>query len=204
MNGGPSALFILYMGGWIRPATLLALLASGCLPESEKSSSSSVPDGAPVVAGSGAWPLVYASGGHPVRALSLAPAEGGLEVEVETLANGHRVSMGLSALQADPALREVSRAHSVHMGLHPFFAHQNPELDTPLQRARSAGIPFASWGENIAAGQATAATVLADWLSSPGHKQNLERPDWTHHGVGYAYEASGGYHHYWTHSFRIP
>jgi uncharacterized protein YkwD len=84
----------------------------------------------------------------------------------------------------------------------PFFSHQNPEGDWPTQRARSAGIPFAGLGENIAAGQPTPADVFSAWLASDEHRANLENPAWTYQGVGYAYTSGGTLNHYWTHNFR--
>ncbi len=183
-------------------STAFLLALAGCPFEREKEADEPAPAGAPVTAGLGDWPLVYVSTGHPVTALTVSAATVGLESEVEGLANGYRVAAGLGSLQTDGALSALARAHSEHMILHGFFGHRNPEGDWPTERASSAGIPFASIGENIAAGQPTAQEVFAAWLASPSHKELLDRADWTHHAVGYAYTDVGGLNHFWSHEFR--
>lgn len=60
-----------------------------------------------------------------------------------------------------------------------------------------AGITYTTAGENIASGYPTASAVLAAWLSSPGHKANIENPNFTHHGTGLVGT-------YWTHVFIKP
>jgi uncharacterized protein YkwD len=46
-------------------------------------------------------------------------------------------------------------------------------------------ITYKTWGENIAAGQATPKEVVDAWMASPGHKANILREEFTHMGVGY-------------------
>jgi uncharacterized protein YkwD len=64
---------------------------------------------------------------------------------------------------------------------------------------KSFGINYRSAGENIAAGQTTAESVMKSWMNSPGHKKNILSPSFTHIGVGYA--KGGSYGHYWTQQF---
>ena len=64
---------------------------------------------------------------------------------------------------------------------------------------KSFGINYRSAGENIAAGQTTAESVMKSWMNSPGHKKNILSPNFTHIGVGYA--KGGSYGHYWTQQF---
>ena len=79
-----------------------------------------------------------------------------------------------------------------------FFSHTNPEGLTAGERL----LPFYSgpvqgWAENIWEGsnlsapdnESLARTMMNFWISSPGHRQNLLKPDYTHLGVGVA--ASG-------------
>ena len=57
-----------------------------------------------------------------------------------------------------------------------------------------------TYGENIAAGNATAAATVEQWMNSPGHRANIMNPDFTHIGVGYI-QTNGGYRHYWVQMF---
>ena len=59
-------------------------------------------------------------------------------------------------------------------------------------------------GENIAAGNNTAAKVVQQWMNSPGHRANILRSDYTELGVGYAYKENSQYKHYWVQIFRRP
>jgi uncharacterized protein YkwD len=80
------------------------------------------------------------------------------------------------------------------MGRRGYFAHTSPDGVDPFERLSAAGITWGAAGENIAHGQPTAAAVMAGWLSSRGHRANLENAAYTHHGVGLV-----GTH--WTHVF---
>lgn len=108
--------------------------------------------------------------------------------------NQHRVSLGLSPLTWDPGVAAVATAHSQDMVDRGFFSHTNPDGETPWDRMAAAGVTYTAAGENIAYGYPTGSAVLAAWLGSPGHKANIENPNFTHHGVGLV-----GTH--WTHNF---
>ncbi|MNO04115.1 Cysteine-rich secretory protein family protein [compost metagenome] len=47
------------------------------------------------------------------------------------------------------------------------------------------GIHYTYAGENIAKGQKDPAEVMAAWMNSPGHKQNILSPNYTKIGVAY-------------------
>ena len=101
---------------------------------------------------------------------------------------------------ADPltmiaALRCAARNHSMDMFERDFFSHTNPDGDGPAARIEQAGYDGLAWGENIAWGYSTPASVLAGWMSSDGHCANIMRPFFTEIGVGY-HEGN-----YWTQSF---
>jgi uncharacterized protein YkwD len=173
-----------------------AFAACGDDPAAEDPSSAAT-------AGSGTWTLLYADTRHPVVSDTADPAVLARESEVEALVNHYRVARGLPALESLPEVRGVSRAHSEHMIAHDFFGHRNPEADEPGDRASRASVPFARYGENIAAGYTTPQSVFNAWLASAGHRANIEDSTWTHHGVGYAYAPadSAFYYDYWTHNF---
>jgi uncharacterized protein YkwD len=67
---------------------------------------------------------------------------------------------------------------------------------------RNFGLSYSAAGENIAAGQQTAAAVVQAWMNSQGHRENILNSSYTQIGVGYASGGSMG--HYWTQMFIRP
>lgn len=88
----------------------------------------------------------------------------------------------------------MAQAHSQDMADRGYFSHTNPEGQSPFDRLRAAGIDFSSAGENIASGPTTAQAVFDLWMGSSGHRANIERCAYTHHGVGLSSRL-------WTHLF---
>ena len=122
-----------------------------------------------------------------------------IEQQVVNLVNAERAKAGLKPLKADWELARVARFKSEDMRDNRYFDHNSPIYGTPFQMMKSFGINYRSAGENIAAGQTTAESVMKSWMNSPGHKKNILSPTFTHIGVGYA--KGGSYGHYWTQQF---
>ena len=122
-----------------------------------------------------------------------------IEQQVVNLVNAERAKAGLKPLKADWELARVARFKSEDMRDNRYFDHNSPIYGTPFQMMKSFGINYRSAGENIAAGQTTAESVMQAWMNSPGHKKNILSPTFTHIGVGYA--KGGSYGHYWTQQF---
>jgi len=135
--------------------------------------------------------LVACSGDNGLGPDSDADPELVLFVE---LMNDHRESVGCPRLAWNDEVAAVAEAHSVDMVERDFFAHTNPDGDSPFDRLRNAGIAYSSAAENIAWGYHTASAVLDGWLNSSGHKANIENCSLTEHGVGL-------YQSRWTHLF---
>ena len=111
--------------------------------------------------------------------------------------NAHRVSLGLAPLVWHSGVAAVATAHSQDMEDRDFFSHTNPDGEDPGDRLDDAGITYRAWGENIAWGYSTGASVLSAWLASSGHRANIENGTFTHHGVGKVGTI-------WTHVFLRP
>ena len=105
-------------------------------------------------------------------------------------------------LEMDETIRIAARLHSQDMGDRNYFEHDTPEGITFSDRMSAAGFagPF-PWGENIAAGQATAADAVESFMNSPGHCRNIMNPDYHVVGLGYYFVAGSDYGHYWTQDF---
>lgn len=136
---------------------------------------------------------------EPAAAPAPAPASGATAVEAEVLAivNQERAAAGCGPVADDAGLRSVARAHSADMATRGFFSHTNPDGQSPWDRAGAAGISHAG-GENIARGQADAASVMNAWMTSPGHRANILNCEFTTLGVG-VHEGTGG--PWWTQLF---
>lgn len=96
------------------------------------------------------------------------------------------------------SLGAAAQGHSKAMAYGNYFAHRDPDGDTPADRARVAGFRGRQIGENIAAGQGSPNKAMAGWLASPGHCANLMNPMFTQVGAAYATDARSDEGVYWT------
>jgi uncharacterized protein YkwD len=181
----------------------LAWLGCDAGGEEEAAEGISAPDGIDAAAA----PRTF-DNGHPLSLPAEDRAILQVESEVIRLVNAHRVSLGLHALVDSPELRDAARAHSQHMIDHRFVGHVNPEGLGAGDRLTECGIAWTDAGENVAAGYAAPQEVFEAWMASPGHKEILESPAWTHTGAGYAVDLEPTetfpYVHYWTQKFLKP
>ncbi|MEI2718515.1 MAG: CAP domain-containing protein [Candidatus Nanopelagicales bacterium] len=103
--------------------------------------------------------------------------------------------------------RRLARAadrHAEAMAEGRWFSHVGPGGSTLTSRAREAGYAGFAGGENIASGQPTVASVMAAWIASPGHCQNLMTRGYDHIGLGFAQRRDPGFSRpvtYWVQDF---
>lgn len=122
------------------------------------------------------------------------------ELEVHDQVNAYRESLGLPALEVDPFLGELARAHSDDMaaGRVP-FGHEGFEDRATLILAEGA----TTAGENVAfnGGFADPNTeAVQGWIGSPPHEENMAG-DFTHSGVGIVLDDDGM--SWFTHLFSL-
>jgi uncharacterized protein YkwD len=137
-------------------------------------------------------------------------------VNEERLANG-----GLPPLKGVALLDSSAGGHSSRMATGDFFSHCDLDtLSSPSGRMQAAGYFGNSTGENIAAGSSTPQAVMALWMASQGHRENILRITFREMGVGYFQQVgdaanvrvdfdgnctvddvSGPFVHYWTQNF---
>lgn len=116
------------------------------------------------------------------------------------LVNEERAKVGLKPLQLDGDLCKVATVKAKDMADNGYFSHDSPTYGTPFEMMRSFGVnDYRSAGENIAAGQKSAADVMHSWMNSSGHKANILSESYTHIGVGYI--VGGSYGTYWVQEF---
>jgi uncharacterized protein YkwD len=114
---------------------------------------------------------------------------------VVELVNQARAGQGCTPLIVEEHLTAAAQGHSTDMSNRKYFSHTTPEGETFDERIKAAGYPLPG-AENIARGQKTADTVMADWLKSPGHRANILNCQLKVIGVGLATDGS-----YWTQDF---
>jgi len=86
---------------------------------------------------------------------------------------------------ANAQLRCAARIHSLDMFTRDFFAHDNPDGESPWDRVDKTDYDANATGENIAKGYPTPEDVMQGWMDSPGHCSNIMNPDSNEIGIGY-------------------
>ncbi len=144
----------------------------------------------------------------------ISPA--GLEQRVHELINQQRAIHNLPPLSRDPALSEIARDHSEDMAARNYFAHVDPDGETPTDRAADAGYncrkEYASYytygiAENLfqnnlysaatyysnrkteydwSSQEEIAQTTVGGWMNSTGHRENILTPSFDREGIGVA------------------
>jgi uncharacterized protein YkwD len=114
------------------------------------------------------------------------PSTERIEREVVAGVNAERKRHGLAPLSTDAGLAKIARGHSCAMAKRAFFDHATPEGETPGDRMRKAGRRFHAAGENIARIENLdpVKTVVAGWMNSPPHRENILTRKFTRTGVG--------------------
>ena len=97
---------------------------------------------------------------------------------------GNTVYPPAPLLTMNATLTTAARAHTYDMVNRDFFAHTNPDGKTPGDRITALGYDWNTYGENITAGHATAASAFQSWMNSPGHCANIMNPNFEELGVG--------------------
>jgi uncharacterized protein YkwD len=125
----------------------------------------------------------------------LRPSDENLErIRAATLClvNRERATHGEGSLQPNASLRQSAQGHTDSMVASSYFEHDGPGGLTPLQRMRDAGYIYSSQigyavGENIGWGSAELGTpkaVVAAWMASPGHRENILDPRYRDTAIG--------------------
>ena len=109
------------------------------------------------------------------------------------MTNQARAARGLPPLTRDAELDNAARSFSNDMLVHRFFDHDTPGGPTFEKRlAHQYRHWVSSMGENIWSGtgydpgktQEIARDIMSDLMNSPGHRENILDPNFTHLGVG--------------------
>ena len=140
--------------------------------------------------------IIITAAGAP----SPEPAAEAWQVDMLARLNALRASLGAAAVRLCAPLNAAATKHSADMASRGYFDHTGLDGRDPSDRAAAEGYS-SGVGENIAAGYDSVADVMAGWIDSPGHYQNLVRPSFSHVGFGKAEQGTSAYGVYWAQNF---
>jgi len=107
------------------------------------------------------------------------------EREVIRLTNIERVAAGLNPVEEYQTLMLAARFKAQSMHDLDYFAHASPIYGHFANIARQVfNKPLRSMGENLSMGHLTPEDIVAAWMDSPTHRDNILTPNFTRIGVG--------------------
>ena len=145
------------------------------------------------------WAVVAATG---LALAGPAPAADAATSHAETLRHAvialvdtARAATSCKALRETADLDRSATSHAQEMSADDYFSHSSADGTGWYARLQSFGTKYPG-GENIAMGYYSAASVMAAWLASPGHRANILDCQFKSIGIGQA--SDGGY---WVQDF---
>ena len=142
---------------------------------------------------------------HPAApAPGSGPSASDAEADVVRRVNAIRAEHMRPPLRVDPDLARIAREYSCALlAARRAVAHGGRRNDRlrPDPRGRK---EFIAVGENLASSTDTREPVAAaidGWMKSPGHRENILRPDFTDTGVGVCHDGTT---YYFTQLFLRP
>jgi len=114
---------------------------------------------------------------------------------------GERTFPAAPPLAWSEPLAQAALVHSRDMAQRNYFDHVDAGGASVAERATRAGYRWRVVGENIAAGQGSARQVVAGWLASAGHCENIMSPEFAEMGAAYAINPHSAMEIYWTQAF---
>ncbi|WP_328399001.1 CAP domain-containing protein [Streptomyces sp. NBC_00390] len=140
-------------------------------------------------------PPAEATPSKPSTPAAPAPASGDV-ARVVQLVNAERSKVGCSPVTVNAKLTKAAEAHSKDMASHSNMSHTGSDGSSPGDRITRAGYTWSTYGENVAYGYDSPESVMAGWMASPGHKENILNCAFKEIGVALAQPNS-----YWTQDF---
>jgi uncharacterized protein YkwD len=116
------------------------------------------------------------------------------------LTNQERTTRGIPSVTANTLLNRAAQEYAEVLAPGGCFDHDCPPVRDPGQRITNEGYVWWTWGENIAAGYPTPEDVVAAWMASTGHRDNILNSAFRDIGVGVA-TGNGEFGIYWVQVF---
>lgn len=96
-----------------------------------------------------------------------------------------------SPLVIDVRLMSAAQKHADWMASRSSMSHRGEGFSSPGMRIKQAGYDWSAYGENVAYGQTSPASVMRVWLGSRGHRRNIKSTAYRHIGIGYSTSSKG-------------
>lgn len=109
------------------------------------------------------------------------------EWDMLKLTNQARLDNGLVPYSIFPSVQSAAGVREQE--LISLYSHSRPNGSDCFTVLTEAGLSYRSAAENIAAGQASARSVVQSWLNSNEHRANILDPKFTHIGMGYTNQS---------------
>ena len=104
----------------------------------------------------------------------------------------------------NPTLARAALNHSVDMATKDFVSHKGSSGKAVSYRVEEVGYSWSTVGENISAGREDSEEVVAAWLLSPVHCENIMRQSFTEIGAACFHNKDTKYRTFWTVVFGSP
>ncbi|RZJ10184.1 MAG: CAP domain-containing protein [Rubrivivax sp.] len=124
-------------------------------------------------------------------------------VRAQPQACGDRQFAAAPALRWHPTLGDSASGYAAELAARDRLDHVSISGATLRTRLREAGYLMRTSGENLAGGQETLDEVVAQWLVSPAHCENLMLADFQEFGMGCA-EGPGQLQRFWVLQLAAP
>lgn len=115
------------------------------------------------------------------------------------LVNEARAEAGLDPIYAVPYLSELATVRAEECV--ESFSHSRTNGESFVTIVDYEEAPWITAGENIASGMSTPEETFEQWRNSPSHWAAIMSPEFTHMGVGVAYDPDSTYRWYWEQLF---
>ncbi len=118
--------------------------------------------------------------------------------DVLDIVNEERAAIGAEPLVMDANLVKTAKVRADEITT--LFDHTRPD-GTSCFTAYPSDIRWWAKGENIAAGQTSAAAVMKAWMNSSGHRANILSNNFNCVGIALVYIPNSTYRYYWVQNF---
>jgi len=115
-------------------------------------------------------------------------------VKMLCLVNSERSRSGLSPLGLSNQLQNSAQEHSEDQAQMRSMTHDGSDGSSPGERVERAGYKWNAVAENVAYGYGDEEECMKEWMNSPGHRENILGPDYTHFGSAVGYSGSTPYY----------
>ena len=119
--------------------------------------------------------------------------------QILDLVNQERAKVGADPLSINEQLDQTADLHSQDQASMNNMTHTGSNGSDAGTRIQGEGYQFSMVAENVAAGYLDAEAVVAGWMGSEGHRENILNSGFEELGVGYATSDDGTI--YWTQNF---